>query len=107
MTNVQMLVERVVNAINAEGYEVYWVNHMHSNNESEMTEKTFDVYETFRMNHRDEENVSVTIEVCKWELEGSGCASGKRLVRINVPKNASHRVILNRVLAAIKAYKNG
>lgn len=55
------------------------------------------------MNHRWDrmENVTATIAVINWEK-----SSGKRVVKINVPKDASDKVIKSRVLKAIEAYEN-
>ena len=53
-----------------------------------------------------EENVTVTIEINELRcVYGEGCASGKRIFSTRVPKNASNKVIQNRVLKTIAAFK--
>ena len=96
---VQNLMERTVECLKAHGYEPWWINHSHHGG-GEHTEKTIDVEETFRMNHRNMDNVTVTISITKW-----GEKFGKRVFSIKVPKDASDRVIENRVQKVIKAYE--
>ena len=90
---VKGLMDRVVEAFRNKGHEVYWINHIRSEKvSSTLPHKTIAVLETFRMNHTELDNVTVTIEVQEWEGH-----SGRRIFKTKVPKNASDKVINNRV----------
>ena len=90
---VKNLMNRVIEAFRNKGHEVYWINHIRSEKvSSTLPHKTIAVLETFRMNHTELDNVTVTIEVQEWEGH-----SGRRIFKTKVPKNASDKVINNRV----------
>ena len=48
------------------------------------------------------DNVSVTIEIIEWKRYVGSCFTGKRLFRVNVPKDASDRAISNRLDKVLK-----
>lgn len=70
-----------------------------------MPEVTAHIDETFRRNYSELENVTVTIEIVRWTKEYVCSASGKRIARIKVPKDASDKVINSRVEKAIEYLK--
>lgn len=90
---VKGLMDRVIEAFRGKGYEPFWINRVRSDRVSETApSKTIGVSETFRMNNVRLDNVTVTIEVTEWEGH-----SGRRIFKTKVPKNASDKVINNRV----------
>ena len=90
---VKGLMDRVIEAFRNKGYEPFWINSVRSDKVSgTVPSKTIDVLETFRMNHTELDNVTVTIDVTEWEGH-----SGRRIFKTKVPKNASDKVINNRV----------
>ena len=99
---VKELLARTVDALRAEGYEPTWINFTQRNADEPLPQKTFNVHETYRINHNKEANVTVTIEITSW----SGIF-GKRLGKVNVPKDASEKVLKNRVEKAIEIYLAG
>lgn len=105
---VQNLLERTVNALTEKGYAPDRVNHMLGKDYGEMRKRQIEVYETDRCNRRwDEGNVTVTIEV--FELHLSQDTSWrphtlKSLGKFKVPKNASDKVLMNRVEKAIETF---
>lgn len=100
------LLDRVVEGFRTKGVEPWWINYKHEPDTDIVPNKTIHVHETDRMNYRyDLENVTVTIEVTEWERENYGGASGKRLFKIKVPKNASDKVINNRIDKALEYYR--
>lgn len=101
MSNVQNLVERVVEVIRGSGIEPYFINGQHKDWEigDQPPKRTMGVDQTFRYNHSDLENVTVTITVSEW----TGC-TGKRLLKIKVPANASDKAIQNRINKALAVY---
>lgn len=104
MTMVQNLLERTVKALTERGYAPYYINHSKAVNVAGMPKRTMNVHETFRMNHRDEENVTVTVEIIEWHHpQGTEwLTTGKRLAKIKIPKDASEKVLSNRVEKAIE-----
>ena len=99
---VKELLARTVEALRAEGYEPTWINFSQHNTDEPLPQKTFHVHETCRMNHNQEDNVTVTIEITRW----SGIF-GKELGKVNVPKDASEKVLKSRVKKAIEIYLAG
>lgn len=98
---VQELLNRVVEAFRTRGIEPYWIEHQHKGWQlGELPpELTIHVYQTFRQNHSRLENVTVTIEVTRWNK-----TTGKRLARLKVPKDASDKVINNRIDKALEYF---
>lgn len=94
MNQVTELLDRVVEALRESGIEPYFIDGFHKGwIAGEYPDGIqLDVKQTFRMNNRDLENVTVTIDVVNWNGR-----SGHRIARIKVPKNASDKVINNRV----------
>ena len=103
---VQELLERTVNALTEKGYAPDRVNHTLGKDYGEMRKRQIEVYETFRHNHRDEENVTVTIEVFELQLPNGTrwLPTLKRLGKFKVPKDASDKVLMNRVEKAIETF---
>lgn len=91
------LLDRVVKALTDKGYKPLSVQY-HVTGEK-VGNRSIDVHETQRINHRKLDNVTVTIDVNEW----NGC-TGHRIARIKVPKDASDRVLNNRVEQAIAVY---
>ena len=93
MANVKDLLNRTIAEVEARGYRVWFVNNVHSNFgegfpvEVGGTYRTIDVNETFRYNHSEKENVTVTISVSEWIKSQYG-GSGERIFKIKVPANA-------------------
>ena len=103
---VEKLLDRVVEGFRSKGVEPWWINYKHETWNDVVPNKTIHVHETDRQNYRyDLENVTVTIEVTEWEHEFGGCASGKQIFKTKVPKNASDKVINNRINKALEYYK--
>lgn len=97
------LLDRTVKAMKLMGYEPYFIEH-HRNpimEGIELPKLTISVEETFRMNHSNLDNVTVTIAVHEWH-DGSG----KRIFKTKVPANASDGVIDNRIAKAIEFMNN-
>lgn len=101
MKDVQILLNRVVKEIENKGYELTFINH--SSNGRKLKEKTINVHETYRYNHSDKDNITVTIDITTWNLINN---SGERRFKIKVPANASDKVISNRVDKVIEFYNN-
>lgn len=103
---VSNLLDKVVEGIRSRGVEPYWINYEltdDSKRTQETPDKTIHVKETCRINHKDLENVTVTIEVTTWKTDAYGWRLGKD-VKIKVPKNASDKVINNRITKALEYY---
>lgn len=95
------LLDRVLKCFKERNIEPYWIEHYHENsNWKTIPEFTLDVYQTYRINHHTLDNVTVTIEVAKWNQY-----SGHRIAKIKVPKDASDKVINNRIDKAIECMK--
>lgn len=106
MTTVQTLQARVVDALQQRGINGSKYNGTIKGDTRWWSEKNeiqrdIMVDETFRQNHADLENVTVRAEVIEWD----GC-SGTVIARVKVPKDASDRVIENRVEQVLRAYRN-
>ena len=102
MKDVQILLNRVVKEIESRGYELTFINYSLGGSR-QLKEKAIDVHETYRYNHSDKDNITVTIEVTTWNLNN---LCGKRLFKLKVPANASDKVISNRVDKVIEFYNN-
>ncbi len=92
------LLDRVVKALTDKGYKPHFIQYQ-SDTKERVGNRTIDVHETQRINHRKLDNVTVTIEVVEWNGH-----TGKRIAKIKVPKDASDKVINNRVEQAIAVY---
>lgn len=108
MTAVQNLLERTIAELKNAGLNPYFINGYHEPDEHKHPEGIqLNVKETFRVNNTLEknlENVTVTIEVTNWTNEGTW-ATGKCVAKIKVPKDASDKVIKNRVAKVLEYYK--
>lgn len=102
MNQVTELLDRVVEALRNKGIEPYFIDGVHKGwIAGEYPDGIqLNVKQTFRMNNRDLENVTVTIEVTDWNGR-----SGHMLARIKVPKNASDKVINNRIEKVLNLMK--
>lgn len=99
------LLERTIDALRAEEHEPWYINGSHKSNGSfpeETPRKVIAVEETWRRNYKEEKNVTVTIYVIEWNIS---CSSAKRTEKIKVPKEASEKVLKNRVEKAIAIYE--
>lgn len=101
---VQDLLERTVNALTERGYAPFYINGSAVDRTAKTPKRTINAHETFRRNHRDEENVTVTIEITEWHAPHGNVwlSTGKDLAKIKVPKDASKKVLNNRVEKAIE-----
>lgn len=106
MSNVQNLVERVAEAIRKNGIEPYFIDGHHKDWKigDHPPKRTMDVAQTFRYNHSDLENITATITVSEWTVSRYGSCTGKQLLKIKVPANASDKVIQNRINKALAVY---
>jgi len=107
MTAVQNLLERTIAELKNAGLNPYFINGYHEPDERERPEGIeLNVKETFRVNNTLEknlENVTVTIEVANWTNDGA-FGIGHRVAKIKVPKDASDKVIKNRVAKVLEYY---
>lgn len=106
MTNVQILLNRVVEGLKEKGYKPYWINYIHTPDENNIFPRTtIDVKETVRMNHNNLENVTVTIGITRWRRTEYGGHRGIKGETVKVPANASEKVLKNRINKVIEAYQ--
>ena len=92
------LLVRVEKALMEKGIEPYAINYMSMGKKKEVGEKYISIRTVYRSNGT-EEDVSVKIEV----YEKINKYSSKRIESIKVPKDASDKVINNRIEKAIKS----
>lgn len=96
---VQELLERVVEGLREAGVEPWWINYTHRRRaeDEQMPRITVHVRQTRRQNHSSLDNVTVTVEISEWTTTKCGGQIGKRIAMVKVPKDASDKVIKNRV----------
>lgn len=80
-------------------------SHYNSNTEWVKGARIIFIDPTWRRNGT-EEDVTVTVHVSEFTKVIGYSASTKEIIRIKVPKNASDKVIQNRVSKVINAYNN-
>lgn len=105
--NAINLFERTTENIKSRGYQITWLseqNHWFAIGEHKKKgDRHINVYITYR-NNGTFENVTVILEVIE-TLNEYGC--GKIIAKIKIPKNASDRVLNNRIDRAISIMKTG
>lgn len=105
--NAYNLIERTMKNFKDRGYTVKCLSKSNDwfiiGNHKNRGDRHISVSVTYRHNGA-AENVTVTMEIIE-TLNDFGC--GKRIAKIKIPKNASERVLNNRIDSAISIMKTG